>query len=115
MSETATTADGANSTGTDAAASDGDRTDAGAADGAVGEIPVEVRRLVWWTAFGGLALVVLVAGLNAYGAASHAIGLWINDRYEPIFRAAFNLVVLCAAGGGLVVLLRRFDRWNADA
>jgi hypothetical protein len=67
----------------------------------------KMRRYLWWGAFLGLGLFAGLAALNFYWSATETIGVWVSSRYESLFRAAFNLAVLLAAGAGLAVLARR--------
>ena len=54
-----------------------------------------------------LVLLAVLATLRFYLAASTAIDIWIERRYRPLFQAAFNLVVLLAAGIGISVVVRK--------
>ncbi len=63
-----------------------------------------------WGAVVSLGLVALVAVFRFYFAASRAISVWISPDFEPLFQAAFNLVVLLLAATGIVVFARR--RWG---
>jgi len=54
-----------------------------------------------------LVLLAVVATLRLYLSASAAIGTWVTHEYRPLVQAAFNLVVLAAAGLGIVAVLRR--------
>ena len=67
----------------------------------------KMGRYLWWGAFVGLGLFAGLAALNFYLSATETIGVWVSARYESLFRAAFNLAVLLAAGSGLAVLARR--------
>ena len=58
-------------------------------------------------ALAGLISLAAVAGFGFYSSASHAISQLISPSYEPLFQAAFNLVLLLAAFAGLSVLARR--------
>jgi len=60
-----------------------------------------------WAVFAILTLVALIATLQFYFSASSAIDTFVTERYRPLFRAAFNLVVVLACGLGLSVLVRR--------
>lgn len=60
-----------------------------------------------WGAMAGLGLVALIAVFRFYFAASRAISVWISPDFEPVFQAAFNLVVLLLAATGIVVFARR--------
>lgn len=60
-----------------------------------------------WGAVAGLGLVALVAVFRFYFAASRAIGIWISPDFEPVFQAAFNVIVLLFAATGIVFFVRR--------
>ena len=51
-------------------------------------------------------LLAVVAGVGLYMSLSSIIDVWVNDRLQPVVRAAFNFVVLCVAAVGVVALLR---------
>lgn len=53
--------------------------------------------------FAGL---VVVATAGVYTSTSAAIRTWVAIEYQPIFRAAFNLVVLLIAGLGISLIIR---------
>lgn len=60
------------------------------------------------------ALVVLgvlgvVATLQFYLSASAAISQFASEQFRPVFRAAFNLVVLLAVGIGIAQAVRRLE------
>jgi hypothetical protein len=59
-----------------------------------------------WAAFVLLGLIAAIALFRFYFAASNTISIWISPDFEPMFQAAFNLVVLLAAGAGLAKLAR---------
>jgi len=70
------------------------------------------RSAAEYAQFGALAvllLVALVATLQFYFAASAAVSTFVTERYQPLFRAAFNLVVLVAAAAGVTALVRRLN------
>lgn len=65
-----------------------------------------LRYLEW----AGLALLFILATLamfRFYNSAGRAIDVFVADRYEPLFQAAFNLIVLLVAVTGISVLIRR--------
>jgi hypothetical protein len=86
----------------------GDGDDAGTLSPGDGDR--NLRRYLNYAAIGVLALLALVATLRFYFAASATIDTWVTPEYRPPFQAAFNLVVLLAAVGGLALQLRRLDR-----
>lgn len=61
----------------------------------------DVERYVRYVLLAGFTLLALVALLRFYFAASGAIDTWVTDEYRSLFQAAFNLVVLLAAGIGI--------------
>jgi hypothetical protein len=61
----------------------------------------DVERYVRYVLLAGFTLLALVALLRFYFAASGAIDTWVTDEYRSLFQAAFNLVVLFAAGIGI--------------
>ncbi|MFB6304334.1 MAG: hypothetical protein ABEH47_04145 [Haloferacaceae archaeon] len=65
------------------------------------------RRLVNYGLLAGLLLLALVAAVGFYTAVSSAISTWVTDEWRPLFRAAFNLVVLLLAGSGIAWQARR--------
>ena len=81
-----------------------DASDASDAERDIGE-----RMLTYgqWAAFALLLLVALIATIRFYFAASATIDTFVTHRYEPLFMAGFNLVVLLACGLGLSALVRR--------
>lgn len=54
-------------------------------------------------------LLALVSAVQFYAHATAAIGVWVTPEYEPLFQAAFNLVVLAVALLGAGRQLRRID------
>lgn len=77
------------------APADGD-TDA---DGTLG---LRIRQFLNYGLLAGLLIVALVAVVGLYTAVSSAISIWVAREWRPLFRAAFNLVVLLLAGSGIV-------------
>jgi uncharacterized membrane protein len=54
-----------------------------------------------------LGVLAFVAVIQLYLSVSNAIRTWIEPEYRSLFQAAFNLVVLLAAGLGISYQLRR--------
>ena len=54
-----------------------------------------------------LGVLAFVAVIQLYFSVSNAIRTWIEPEYRSLFQAAFNLVVLFAAGVGISYQLRR--------
>jgi uncharacterized membrane protein len=66
-----------------------------------------VRRYANYAVLLVLGLLAFVAVIRLYLSVSDAIATWINPEYRSLFQAAFNLVVLLAAGVGISYQLRR--------
>lgn len=81
---------------TAAAASDAPDSPAGDADDGP-----RFRRLLNYGLLAGLLILALVAAVGLYTAVSSAISTWVTREWRPLFRAAFNLVVLLLAGSGI--------------
>ncbi|WP_158055895.1 hypothetical protein [Halorussus halophilus] len=56
-----------------------------------------------------LGLVAVVALFGFYQSVNAVIDQFIDGRYRPVFRAAFNLVVLLAAGIGISWTVRELS------
>ncbi|MUV90298.1 hypothetical protein GJ629_10655 [Halapricum sp. CBA1109] len=56
---------------------------------------------------GVLLLLGAIAAVGFYTSVSTAISRLVVRQYEPLFQAAFNLVVLLVVGVGLSLLWRR--------
>lgn len=72
--------------------------------------PVDADRLVRYLQYAlvvGLAVFAAVAAMNVYANVGAVINEWVAREYRPLFRAAFNLVVLFVAAAGLIRLVRR--------
>jgi hypothetical protein len=54
-----------------------------------------------------LGLLAVIAVIQLYLSVSDVIRTWIEPEYRSLFQAAFNLVVLLAAGLGISYQLRR--------
>lgn len=87
------------------AAEPGADPDADGGDGLVDA--ARARRLFDYAVAAGLFLLALVAVVGLYTAVSSAIATWVTPEFRPLFRAAFNLVVLLGAGAGLAHQARR--------
>ncbi|MDH5019591.1 hypothetical protein [Halobacterium rubrum] len=66
----------------------------------------DVRDLILRGALVVLGFVALVAFFQFYTSAVAVIDEWVGREYRALFRAAFNLVVLLAAGIGISVVVR---------
>lgn len=74
---------------------------------ATGRFGRNVDRYVLWGALLLSGLLGTVAAFNLYFQVGSVINVWIAGRYQPIFQAGFNLVVLLVAG---FVAVRVADR-----
>lgn len=61
-----------------------------------------IRTFLNYGLLAGLLILALVAVVGVYTAVSSAISIWVTREWRPLFRAAFNLVVLLLAGAGIV-------------
>jgi hypothetical protein len=61
-----------------------------------------IRTFLNYGLLAGLLILALVAVVGLYTAVSSAISIWVTREWRPLFRAAFNLVVLLLAGSGIV-------------
>ncbi|WP_049935997.1 hypothetical protein [Haloplanus natans] len=66
-----------------------------------------VRRYANYAVLLVLGVLAFVAVIQLYLSVSNAIRTWIEPEYRSLFQAAFNLVVLLAAGLGISYQLRR--------
>jgi uncharacterized membrane protein len=66
-----------------------------------------VRRYANYAILVVLGLLAFVAVVRLYLSVSNVIGTWVTREYRSLFQAAFNLVVLLAAGVGISYQLRR--------
>jgi uncharacterized membrane protein len=66
-----------------------------------------VRRYANYAILAVLGLLAFVAVVRLYLSVSNVIATWITDEYRSLFQAAFNLLVLLAAGVGISYQLRR--------
>jgi len=96
MSDTHTDTDPSTDTVDGASASDTDK-----------QTGARVRRYANYAILMVLGLLAFVAVVQLYLSVSNAIGTWITSEYRSLFQAAFNLIVLLAAGIGISYQLRR--------
>jgi uncharacterized membrane protein len=80
---------------------------AAADDDADADTGRRVRRYANYAVLLVLGLLAFVAVIRLYLSASNAITTWVTSEYRSLFQAAFNLVVLLAAGLGISYQLRR--------
>ena len=93
MSETDTTTDGSDASENTEEATTNDRG--------------RVRQYANYAVLLVLGLLAFVAVIQLYLSVSNVIRTWIEPEYRSLFQAAFNLVVLLAAGLGISYQLRR--------
>ncbi|MCO8243111.1 MULTISPECIES: hypothetical protein [unclassified Haladaptatus] len=67
------------------------------------------RKYLYQGALVVLVLLAVVALFQFYMSALDVIWTFVADRYRPLFNAAFNLVVLLAAGIGISFTVRSMD------
>ncbi|WP_066141147.1 hypothetical protein [Haladaptatus sp. R4] len=67
------------------------------------------RKYLYQGALVVLVLLAVVALFQFYMSALDVIRTFVADRYRPLFNAAFNLVVLLAAGIGISFTVRSMD------
>jgi len=75
----------------------------------------DVRDLILRGALVILGLVAVVALVQFYTSAVAVIDEWVGREYRALFRAAFNLVVLLAAGIGISAVVRELTGDDGDA
>lgn len=73
-----------------------------------------VRTLILRGALVVLGFVAVVALFQFYTSAVAVINEWVGREYRALFRAAFNLVVLLAAGIGISVVVRELTGTGGD-
>ncbi|WP_251343029.1 hypothetical protein [Haloplanus halophilus] len=81
--------------------------DGGSETGGDEDSGARVRRYANYAVLIVLGLLAFVAVVRLYLSVSNVIATWITDEYRSLFQAAFNLVVLLAAGVGISYQLRR--------
>lgn len=77
--------------------------------------PDDALRYLEWAGLALLFILATLAMFRFYNSAGRAIEVFVADRYESLFQAAFNLIVLLVAITGISVLVRRMattDRSN---
>lgn len=103
--ETDTDDDSASTSPTSTATSSSDGSVRGGA-GRTRDDAGDVRNLILRGALVVLGFVAVVALFQFYTSAVAVINEWVGREYRALFRAAFNLVVLLAAGIGISVVVR---------
>lgn len=66
----------------------------------------KVRRYLLKGALVVLGLLGVVATIQFYSSATSAINILVAEEFQPIFQAAFNLVVLLGVGLGIALVVR---------
>ena len=84
----------------------GSHTSASGASGRIRDDDGDVRGLILRAALVVLGFVAVVALFQFYTSTVAVINEWVGREYRALFRAAFNLVVLLAAGIGISVVVR---------
>lgn len=69
----------------------------------------DVRTYLYQAALVGFTLLAAGATVQLYGSASRAIRIWVAPDFQPVFVAAFNVVVLLIAAIGISVVLKRMS------
>jgi hypothetical protein len=86
---------------------DAENAAAGDGDGDGDSDGYRLRRYANYAVLLVLGLLAFVAVIQLYLSVSNVIRTWIEPQYRSLFQAAFNLVVLLAAGLGISYQLRR--------
>ncbi|SFB82954.1 hypothetical protein SAMN05444422_102262 [Halobiforma haloterrestris] len=68
-----------------------------------------IRRYLAWGALAVCSVLAVVATVRLYGSVTAAIDLWVTERYQPLMRAAFNVVVLLGSLTGISLVLRELN------
>ena len=69
----------------------------------------ELRDTVYKAALGLFTLLAVIAVLQLYLSMGSVINTFISREYRPLFRVAFNLIVLLAAGIGISWTVRELS------
>ncbi|WP_435097425.1 hypothetical protein [Halarchaeum sp. P4] len=69
-------------------------------------------RVARWVGIGIASLLALVAAVNLYTTVGTLISVWVGARYQPLFRAGFDVVVLLVAAAVVVRLARESDAFS---
>ncbi|WP_226004042.1 hypothetical protein [Natrinema salinisoli] len=68
-----------------------------------------IRRYLAWGGLGICSLLAVFALIQFYGSVGATIDLWVDPKYQPIIRAAFNLAVLLTSLIGVSLLVRELS------
>ncbi|WP_135852991.1 hypothetical protein [Halorussus salinus] len=108
-------------TATDATATDGTATDATEIDDTMTETNIDtetseastddfrIRTNLYRAALGLFVLLAVVAVVQLYASVNASIATFVAEEYRPLFRAAFNLVVLLVSGIGISLTVRELS------
>ncbi|TMT87499.1 hypothetical protein E2L06_13275 [Haloterrigena sp. H1] len=66
----------------------------------------EIHRYLAWGALAVCSLVAVLALFQFYGSVTSTIELWVDPKFQPPIRAAFNLAVLLTSLIGISLLVR---------
>ncbi|UPW00824.1 hypothetical protein M0R88_01665 [Halorussus gelatinilyticus] len=69
----------------------------------------QIRRNLYRAALGLFVLLAVVAVVQLYASVNATIATFVADEYRPLFRAAFNLVVLLVSGLGISLTVRELS------
>ncbi|QLC34022.1 hypothetical protein EFA46_007330 [Halarchaeum sp. CBA1220] len=69
-------------------------------------------RVARWLGIAIAGVLALVAAVNLYTTVGTLIGVWASARYQPLFRAGFDVVVLLVAAAVVVRLARDADAFS---
>lgn len=61
----------------------------------------DVQNYLYWGALAGFVLLAVAATLQLYASGTRIIRIWVAPDFEPLFVAAFNLIVLLLAVIGI--------------
>ncbi len=79
-------------------------TDTATSEASTGEF--QIRTNLYRAALGLFVLLAVVAVVQLYASVNATINTFVTDEYRPLFRAAFNLVVLLVSGIGISLTVR---------
>lgn len=68
-----------------------------------------VRRYLAWGALAVCSLLAIYALTQFYGSVTDTIELWVDPKYQPPIRAAFNLAVLLSSLIGVSLVVRELN------
>ncbi|WP_226480444.1 hypothetical protein [Natrinema amylolyticum] len=68
-----------------------------------------IRRSLAWGGLAVCSLLAVFALIQFYGSVADAIDLWVDPKYQPLIRAAFNLAVLLTSLIGVSLLVRELS------